>query len=160
MLNKIGKRLWQISLLSLLFLTGCASLQNAFQTPSVSLVSVTPLQASGFEQQFEVGLRVTNPNPKALKLVGINCALELEGVKVLKGVVSDVPGIAAYSDELVTMTVSIGLLEGLKFLQQFMSNNSNELGYKLMANLDTGLPFIGSLPVVESGVINLSDLGR
>ncbi len=139
-------------------LAGCAALQGGFETPSVSLSSVTPLENTGLEQRFAVGLRITNPNSQALNLNGISLALELDGVKVLKGAANDIPSIAAYGNELVTVEVSIGLLEGLAFMRQFMQKNSGELAYRLSANLDTGLPFIGRVPVADSGTINLAGL--
>ena len=47
---------------SLFFLSGCATINPHYEQPSVELVSFKVLPANGFEQNFEIGLKLTNPN--------------------------------------------------------------------------------------------------
>lgn len=140
----------------LFLLSACASLQSGFQTPSVKLVSLQALPASGLEQRFAIGLRVANPNGAALNLVGMTYAIELEGFKLISGVSNDIPSIAAYDETLVEIEASVNLLDGVRFLNDLLSNPKNALNYKVGASLDTGIPFIGKIPVSDTGVIDFN----
>ena len=141
----------------LLLLSACAVLDPNFKTPTVTLASVQPLQTTGLEQRFNIGLRVNNPNQNALNLVGISYAIELEGFEVITGAANNVPVIPAYGDTLINIEAAVGFMQGVKFIGALLNKTSPELGYKIKANLDTGLPIIGILPITNSGVVNLSD---
>ena len=79
---------------------------------------------------------------------------------MISGAANDIPQIAAYGEQLVTVSASIGLLEGLQFLNKIMAKSEPELGYTISARLDTGLPLIGIIPVADSGQLSLSDFQR
>lgn len=146
-----------VAVILLLLVSGCAVLESSFQRPSVEVVSVVPTASNGLEQQFNIGLKVSNPNSLALNLLSMTYAIEIDGFKVIRGAASDIPSIAANGEEIVTISAAIGFFEGLKFLKSLASKTKPELQYKLSADLDTGLPFIGVLPVTDSGVVNVSD---
>ena len=137
-------------------LTSCANFPRSIETPSVKLVSLTPLPASGLEQRFAMGLRVSNPNANALNLVGLSYAVELEGFKVISGVANDIPSIAAYGDSVVNLEASVSLLEGMRLLSSLLSKPKGEVNYRINAKLDTGLPIIGKIPVTDSGIVDFS----
>ncbi|GEM_PF-4673688 len=68
----------------LLSLAGCASLQNYFEPPTVSLIGIEILEADGFSIRFGLDLTVQNPNPITIPISG----LSLNGNEVLSGVSS------------------------------------------------------------------------
>lgn len=144
--------------LSITLLSCVSVVESSFKAPNISIVSIQLLQPTVLQQNFSVGVRVGNPNSRPLKLAGINYVLELDKIKVMNGSVSDIPKIAAYGEEVVDVTVSIGLLEGLSFLQSLAHRPRDTISYRLSADLDTGLPVIGIVPVFEEGAIELSDL--
>lgn len=137
-------------------LSGCANFPTGIETPSVKLVSLSPLPANGLEQRFVLGLRVTNPNAKALNLVGLSYAVELEGFEIISGAMNDIPSIAAYGDSVVNLEASVSLLEGVRLLSSFLSKPKGEMNYRISAKLDTGLPILGKIPVTDSGIIDFS----
>ena len=114
------------------------------------------MPASGLEQRFAIGLRVGNPNGLALNLVGMSYSVELEGFQVVSGVSNDIPSIPAYGEGMINVEASISLLDGMRLLNTLLSQPQSELNYKIGAKLDTGLPFIGKIPVIDTGVINLT----
>jgi LEA14-like dessication related protein len=156
-MHKLNRLLATASwLIAVVFMQGCANLQSDFETPSVQLVSLQALPANGLEQRFTMGLRVANPNGLALNLVGMSYSIELEGFKLVTGVSNDIPSIAAYGEGLVNVEASVSLIDGVRLINGLLSKPQSELNYKIGAKLDTGLPFIGKIPVTDTGVINLA----
>lgn len=145
-----------VAVMLLAVLSGCQTLRPDFETPTVKLVSIEPLPVTGLEQRFAIGLRVANPNARALNLAGMTYAIELEGFKVVDGVANKLPSIPAYGESLVNIEASVSLLEGMRLLSSFLSKPKADVSYKIIAKLDTGLPFLGRIPVSDSGVINFS----
>ena len=47
---------------ALFFLSGCATMNLDYEEPTIELISFKALPANGFEQNFEIGLKLTNPN--------------------------------------------------------------------------------------------------
>jgi len=144
--------------LGIFLLHACAGLQANFQMPTVKIISLQPLANNGIEQRFKIDLRVENRNAMALSLVGMTYALELEGFKVISGVANNLPRIAAYGSEVVSIEASINLLEGFKFFSSVFSQPKSQLSYRLSTKLDTGLPILGVLTVEDTGVVSLSNL--
>lgn len=50
-----------------------------YEEPCVELVSLKVLPANGFEQNFEIGLKLTNPNNFDIPLNGISYQLSVAG---------------------------------------------------------------------------------
>ena len=93
-----------VLLVSLGVLAGCATLGSDYEEPTVSLTSFRTLPSQSMSLEFEVGLRILNPNPHDLELVGIVYTISLEGQELIKGVGKDFPVIEGYSQEDVTLT--------------------------------------------------------
>ena len=95
-------------LLAMASLPGCASLQPNFETPGVTVTSFRILPSSGLAPEFEIGLRVTNPNAQALNLRGVAYTASLDGRELIEGVANDLPTIEAYGTGDVTLTATPG----------------------------------------------------
>ena len=67
-------------------LAGCAGLPAGMQPPSVTISEFGVGSASLFEQQFNLKLRIQNPNPEELKVDGIAFDLEINDQPFAKGV--------------------------------------------------------------------------
>jgi LEA14-like dessication related protein len=77
-------------------LSGCTTLSSGYDEPTVELVSFKALPASGFEQNFEIGLKLTNPNDFELPFNVISCALSVAGETLARGVTADIPTAGTY----------------------------------------------------------------
>ena len=126
-----------------------------YEEPSVALTSFRALPSEGAVPMFEVGLRIINPNPQDLALAGIVYTISLEGKELVKGVGKDFPVIEAYTQEDVTLTASIQLLQGLRLVADMMKAESSTMRYEFKAKLDLQGMY-PSIYVEEGGEFDLS----
>lgn len=70
---------------ALLALAGCAALPLNAVPPDVSLAAVEVRSLGVFEQHFDVGLRVRNPNGFDLTIEALDFELEVNGHPLVKG---------------------------------------------------------------------------
>ncbi len=141
-------------LLAVAWLSGCASMQPGFETPSVAFTSFRMLPSGGLTPEFEIGLRVTNPNAQALKLRGIAYTARLDGEELIKGVANDLPAIEGYGTGDVTLTATPDVLGGIQFLAELMRDPRDTVSYELEAKLDVGT-FAPAIRVRDKGKISL-----
>lgn len=141
-------------------LSGCATLGHNFQAPQLNLVDLKMLSSTGFEQQFEVKLRIQNPNSVALPVKGMSYDIYLLGDKFASGVSNNVMKLGAYSEQLVTFNVSTNLLQAGQSLLKLFRSNQSVIDYSLNAKIDTGNFLLGRVPVTKSGKVELKNLVR
>ena len=134
--------------------SGCASMQPNFETPSVTFTSFRMLPSSGIAPEFEIGLRVTNPNGQALNLKGLAYTASLDGQELIKGVANDLPVIEAYGTGDVTLTATPDVLGGIQFFTELMRDPRDAVNYELEAKLDVGT-FVPAIRVRDEGRISL-----
>ncbi len=117
---------------------GCASMPEDFIRPTVSLVAVSPRDAEGLSPEFDVVLRIANPNRKRLAIEGLTYRIRLAGSEVIDGVASDVPVIAPYGEAEVTLRARANLLGGINFLAGLLANADRPIDFELVARIDVG----------------------
>lgn len=139
-----------LQLVAILFVTACASLPSDFEQPSVSVRSFTPVNSASISPQFEIVLHITNPNREALNLEGISYTIHLDGNKVMSGVASDLPTIAAYGEADVKLKATTNLFGGFQLLSGLMNENKQYIDYEFNAKLDVGV-FQPSIRVSKKG---------
>ncbi len=144
----------------LFFLSGCATLDLDYEEPSVELVSFKALPANGFEQNFEVGLKLTNPNNFELPLNGISYQLSIAGETLAHGVATDIPTVGAYGETRFVVPVSTSLLRGFKVIRALLDNKGQDINYQLKAKLDIDIPFVPKLTVIQGGKVPLGQKVR
>ncbi|MYM62649.1 LEA type 2 family protein [Pseudomaricurvus sp. HS19] len=156
-MNKVWRSVWVLGVLGLL-LTGCAGLQPGFEKPQVNLTALRPLPSSGFEQRFEVQLRVVNPNSRALPVQGMSYTLFINDIELATGVSSDIPAIGAYQEVQLTLPVSTQIISVLRLVSDVVSSGRDSVDYNLEARIDTGMTLMPHVTVSEAGSMSLSDL--
>lgn len=144
-----------IILAAVLMVTGCATLNPDFETPTVTVSAIRALPSEGIAPRFEIGLHIINPNRTALTLQGIAYSLKLDGHKLLTGVANDLPIIEGYAEGDVILIASTSLLSSIRFLADLMNTQPDAIAYDLEAKLDVG-GFRPNIHVSEKGEINLS----
>jgi LEA14-like dessication related protein len=141
-------------LCGLLLLTGCATLQSDFKEPGVSLVSITPQIKNLFAPEFDVVLRVTNPNRQALDIAGLSYTVHLQGNKLIAGVANELPMIAAYGEADISLRATADLMGGINLLSDFLNQPGEQFDYEFNADIDLGTLY-PMVRVQRSGVISL-----
>lgn len=143
-MQSIKRRVW-LGLLVLPMVVACATLPQDFTEPTVSLLAVKPRNAEDLSPEFDVVLRITNPNRKALEINGLTYRIRLDGSEVIDGVASELPAIAPYGEAEVTVRARANLLGGINFLAGLLANASRPVDFELVARIDVGAFY----PVVQ-----------
>jgi len=138
----------------LLLLTACVSLPADFKDPTVSLVSITPQVSNLFAPEFEVVLHVTNPNRKALDIVGLSYTVHLQGNKLIEGVANELPVVAAYGEADISLHATADLMGGISLLGDLLNQPSDQVEFELNAEIDLGTLY-PMIRVQRSGMISL-----
>jgi LEA14-like dessication related protein len=133
---------------------GCAQLNPHFENPQVTLESLEFLEQRGLSQRFRIGLRLINPNSRALAINGMSYTLSLNGFRLISGVSNRIPELAAYSETQLFLEAGTDLLEALRLLRSLTTQSQDPLHYELNAKLDLkGLA--PTLNVRRIGTVNL-----
>lgn len=142
-----------IMLLLPVILTACASLTPGFEEPSVEVTSIQLRNSNSLAPEFDIKLRVTNPNRDALNIDGMTYTLYLAGNKVVSGVTNDLPGLPGYGEISVTIQASMSLFGSLNLLNNLMNQYQDSIDYELVTKLDVGR-FYPKITVKQDGLFN------
>ncbi len=135
-------------------ITGCASMQPDLDPPTVTVDSFKAVPGSTGGLNFEVGLRVVNPNRQDLELEGVAYTISLEGREVVTGVGKDLPIVKGYDEATLTLTAAVSMLASLRLLGSLMDEPKDSLNYEINTKLDLGT-FYKPIRVTDSGQISL-----
>jgi LEA14-like dessication related protein len=110
------------ALILILSMVGCTGLPPGAEPPTVTIADLSIGSASLFEQQFNLKLRIQNPNPDAFEVDGIAFTLELNDQPFAKGVGNQAVTVPRYGSALMDVegvsTLS-SLLRGIgKFVEK------------------------------------------
>jgi LEA14-like dessication related protein len=141
----------------LLLLSACSTLSSHYEQPHLSITSFTlSPETSNITPQFEVGLRIINPNRQALALKGMSYSIEIEGHRILNGAEPNLPLIAGYDTADIILTASPDLLGSVRLIKHILSQqNRGDLAYLFKAKLDIGtlMPYV---TIEEKGHFSLN----
>ena len=146
-------RLCCFKLVALLLLGGCVTLPSDFKDPGVTVVSVRPTLINSIAPQFDILLRVTNPNRVDLDLAGLSYNIFLSGNKLIEGVASDLPLIPAYGEGEVRLQATADLLSSLRLLSGVLANPGTPIDFEFNAEIDLGT-FYPMINIRKVGVIS------
>ncbi len=111
-LRRSTRRLLALSLAGVL--GGCASLGRVLEPPEVSVVNLTPEAASGFEQRFQVELRIANPNERALEVTGLRFELDVNGERLARGQTGESVTVPRLGDATLTVPATTTVMDVLR----------------------------------------------
>jgi LEA14-like dessication related protein len=151
MFNLLKKSLVIISI-SLIF--GCATIPTDFQEPAFSIMDIEIRNTAGLSPEFEIILRVTNPNRVPLEIVGMSYDISMEGNKVVIGVANDLPDIGPYDEAVVTVIAQINLMGSISLLRDLARRNTDSVSYDFTARMDIGQTY-PVITIAETGKIRL-----
>ena len=123
-------RTWACALALFMLLAGCQTLSGV-ETPEVHLSSLQLENATLFEQQWRVVLRVSNPNDQDLTLNSVDYQLFVNDQKLARGLTGDPVTLPAMGSALVPTTITTSLLESLSHLQTLQASPQAPLHYEI-----------------------------
>ena len=129
-------------------------MRPGYEGPTVTINSFRTVPSDAGLPNFEIGLRVVNPNSIALPLRGVSYAVRLNDRELITGVSSDLPVIDAYGQGDVVLTATPNLFAGIRFITDLMNQSSGDVSYELEARLDVGRLF-PDIRVTDRGSISL-----
>ena len=148
-----GKR-WLFLFLALFLLAGCASLTPEIDPPKITLESLAPLHSEGGAPRFEIKLRIANPNKQSFDIAGISYGVEIQGKELISGVTNDVPELAPYSEEMVTLEAGLQLFQIVRLLAGLGKEAGDSLDYRFTAKVDFN-GFVPTQRIEETGSFTL-----
>ena len=119
-------------------LAACATLAPGFEEPGVEVTSIRLKNSGSLTPEFDITLRITNPNRDNLMIDGMSYTLYLAGNKLVSGVANDLPSIPAYGEAQMQLSASLSLFGGLSLLNDLASQNPESLDYELITRIDVG----------------------
>ena len=119
----------------LLLMAGCAGLPAGMQPPAVTIADFGIGNAGLFEQQFNLRLRVQNPNPDELRIDGIAFDIDVNGQPFAKGVGNQNVVVPRYGSDFMTAE-AVSTLGGL--LRQFGRVTEGKFKYRIKGVLSIG----------------------
>lgn len=130
-----------------LWLVACGAL--GLQKPQVSLVDIRPAASTLLEQNFDLTLRLQNPNQLALTASGLSFELTVAGQHLAQGVSNQAISVPALGESEIKVRVHTALSSWLKQVGKVLQGNG-KLDYQLQGRLE-GLQGLTSLPFSSSG---------
>jgi LEA14-like dessication related protein len=109
---------WLLALVALT-LSACASLYMNVIPPTVSVADVDLKSLGLFEQKFDLGLRIANPNDFDFKIEAVDFELTLNGRPFARGLTRNTTLVAATSSSVVrveALTQSRNVIEQVRTL--------------------------------------------
>jgi len=144
-----------LTILAVVLLAGCASLVPELDPPKISVLSFKSLPSDGGAPQFEIKLRVLNPNKQTLDIAGISYSVAFLDQELITGVTNDVSPIAGYGEGVITLNAELQLLELVRLVTSLGSAGSKPLAYRFSAKIDFN-GFIPTQRIEETGEIKLN----
>lgn len=141
------------------FIAGCSTMSMTdedYQPPELRLVSITKMPTGNFEQGFELGFKIINPNDQALRAKGMVFSVELEGYELIKGVHNRIPEVKPYSEIEFSAKASINVINSIRFFNELVTQNKNSLSYRLDARVDAKKGGVKSFKEKREGTISLA----
>ncbi|MBV8680633.1 MAG: LEA type 2 family protein [Aquitalea sp.] len=136
-----------LALFICLWLVGCSTL--GLKKPQLSLVDIHPATSTLLEQNFDVTLRVQNPNALPLHASGLSFDLDVAGNRLASGLSDQAIAVPALGETEIKVRLHTSLVSWLKQLGKVMRTDG-KLDYQLQGQLE-GVQGLTSVPFSSSG---------
>lgn len=145
---------------ALMLLSGCVSWSgDDWREPQIHLTKVQTVKARLHQQEFILHLRVDNPNDSRLFVRGIDYSIWINDIPLVVDQASLWRSVAAHEQRTFKITVRTNLWRHLKPLARLI-RSKQPLGYRLQAEINTGLFIHRDLHLSRSGEIMPGDFLR
>ncbi len=116
-------------------LAGCAGLPPGVEPPTVTISDFGVGSASLFEQQFNLRLRIQNPNAEDLKIDGIAFDLEINDQPFAKGVGNQAVTVPRFGSGFMPVEAVSSLGGLLRQFGQFVQGEKPGFRYRIKGSL-------------------------
>jgi len=134
-------------------LSACAVFH--FQAPDVTPTAVELMDVQLNQQRFKVTLHVQNPNDRALPIKSANCSLQIEGVEVGQGAITDPFNVPAHGETDVDMIVTTNFATSVPDLLLRIARRGQLPSYRLSGSVNPDITMLPPIPFWKSGQFTL-----
>lgn len=122
-------------LLAAMTLAGCAGLPGSMEPPAVTIADFGLGNAGVFEQQFNLKLRIQNPNPDEFRVDGIAFDLEINDQPFARGVGNQGVTVPRYGSAFMPVE-AVSTLGGLiRQFRHFAQGDKSAIKYHIKGSL-------------------------
>jgi LEA14-like dessication related protein len=139
-------------LLLVLAAAGCASV-SSLEAPEVRVTSLQMLEPEpgSLEQRFAVGLRLVNPNNRAIAVDGVDFELELNERRLARGVTNNPFELPRLGEAETLVVVTTSLFDVLRQAIDFAGRPDAAMDYRVRGRLHLGSGFVRTVPFDQRG---------
>lgn len=134
-------------------LTGCASLPVDMEPPRVTLSNLSIIDATLFEQRYLLTLRVQNPNPRSIRVKGMDFELAINGLRFAQGVDDQRFEVPPFGESTIDVAVVSNTKRIIEQLTQLNQQTALRYALRGTAHLDG---FGSKLPFSFEGTIEFA----
>ena len=140
---------------SVLWLSGCAmfGMGRSYEKPDISLANVEMLKANLWEQNFQLSLRVDNPNDRSLPIRGMHYEIFLNEARLATGVSDTHFTVPAYGSEYFELNVRSNLWRHVRDIVK-MVEEQQPVSYRIEGHIRTGLFMSPAVTLHEKGTLD------
>jgi LEA14-like dessication related protein len=150
----IGPARLAVALLSLA-VAGCASIAP-LEVPEVQVTSLEVLEPEpgSLEQRFTVGLRLINPNNRAVAIDGLDFELDINDQRLARGVSNRAFTLPRLGEAETSVTVTTSLFDILRQAMHMGRGRDAGFEYRLRGRLHLGSGFVRTVPFDHRGQLS------
>lgn len=138
---------------------GCAGMRPGMEPPGLMLTSLQLTEVALLAQQYELGVRLQNPNREPLVVEGLRYQLDLNGERFARGASAAGITVPGYGEADLTLQLSVNTLQLAGRLMAWMENPPEAFEYRILGQIDLqGL--VRGLPFESAGRVSLSAESR
>lgn len=149
-------------LIALIGLSGCSWswLTGRFQSPTVKLIDVKIVRARLTEQEFQLSIRLDNPNGFSLPVRGFKYRVQLNEINLADGQYNQWFNIPARGHKVLQIPVHTNLWRHIRYVVKLLESPDTPIQYRLNGEVKTGLLFGRRIQLNRTGQIIPGDYIR
>jgi LEA14-like dessication related protein len=136
-----------------LLLSACAVMH--LQAPDITPTAVELVDAQLTQQRFKVTLHVQNPNDRALPIKWVHCSLQVEGVEVGQGEITEPFNVPAHGETDIDMVVTTNFASSVPDLIMRIARGGQLPSYRLSGTVNPDISLLPPIPFSKSGQIEI-----
>lgn len=130
-------------------LFGCAgTLHGEVEPPEVYLSDIAAVEIGLFEQRLQVDIRIVNPNDFNLEVTGLDFQLDVNGVRLARGLSNEEITVPRLGESVVSVRASTTLIDIVRQIANL--GEQQEMAYEITGRLHLGNASVGSVPFERS----------
>jgi LEA14-like dessication related protein len=134
-MEKLSRWCRRFSALLTIALAGCAGLPAGMEAPAVTIADFGISGGSLFEQQFNLKLRIQNPNSEELRIDGVAFSLDINDAPFASGVGNQAVTVARFGTAFMPVEAFSSLGGVIKQISGFLQGDRRALRYRIKGTL-------------------------